>query len=87
MSRTDGNFFKGCIISCVAGLIVWIILGCIWGMILLNYVLDTVVGRTVEGPIATVISLFITEVTLPLAAICWLIRAVGIAHPLVHLAH
>lgn len=55
------------------------------GSLLFNYILDTLVGKTLPWFWAALCGLVAGEITIPVGIVFWILRATGIIHvPLIH---
>lgn len=48
-----------------------------------NYCLSSFMGKTVDFWVATLAGLFLAEITIPLAIVCWLLRLCGVETPFI----
>jgi len=54
------------------------------GGVTVNYCLESFIGKTVDFVWAAIAGLFLGEISLPLAVVCWLLRICGLHTPFVH---
>lgn len=56
----------------------------IFGAMSVNYCLWSFLDKSVDTWVAVVAGLFLGEVTIPLAIVCWLLRLCGVHVPFIH---
>jgi hypothetical protein len=77
-SRTGAGLFGG---TCGCYILV-LLINLTIGSLCLNYCLDTIVGTTISSwLLAGILGLFLGEITIPLAVICFIANLVHVAHP------
>lgn len=68
------------LIGCVTGVIV---VNATLGGIAFNYALASLMGKNIPWIADAIIGLFLGEITIPVALICWVIRLCGVPAPFI----
>jgi hypothetical protein len=79
-SRTGAGLFGG---TCGCWILV-LLINLTIGSFCLNYALDTIVGTTLPWLLAGVLGLFLGELTIPVAILCFIANLCNVAHPWIH---